>query len=100
MTLSAAGSVPPADARLVAHGLLAALAGSDADRVLDVVDEDAPVAGLAGPRGADDLLHRSASPHASPRAASPAGTGLGLGRCAGGAGGWYSEPGTGMNCSG
>jgi hypothetical protein len=30
----------------------------------------------------------------------PMGTGLGLGLPAGGAGGWYSEPGTGMNCSG
>jgi hypothetical protein len=30
----------------------------------------------------------------------PTGTGFRRGRWAGAAGGWYSEPGTGMNCSG
>src|SRR5207302_5412909 len=51
-------SVTPADPRLVAHGLLAPLARSDPHRLLDVVDEHAPVAGLPGPSGPDDRLVR------------------------------------------
>src|SRR5215469_13594531 len=40
-------------------GVLAALAGADADHLLDAGDEDLAVADASGARGGDDRLHRA-----------------------------------------